>query len=1001
MLSSTQNTIHQINPSISSTFDNVQKHITKGIDTVVQSVDFNDLDSTGSVPNLNDLADAMDTTADDISNVIVSISHIQEQRDTIAFLVTDMSYAINSIMDSISSWGDSGNPLIDNESSTLYTLSLSINLGLAAQKAAESLDSVNNAATGNSAASSLQDVPDLHEYATKIRDAIDTIQQKSITVRISGADIKKTIVDALQKTKVDVSKTIVTVEAELDKSIVSAQTSSQSAFRYNSTIQTYMYIIPTKILRGYVVYGISGWMVLMVLVILFSMMIRQPGAAKGYSILAFSMGDGNFTMKLICLVCVSMFETSPPAIAKALDKQTGDTIIKAMNAKGKCLNDGSLLDVVSDLGFISSSMLNFTAAADTQLKKVNLLQITKNLNTDSITSQESPESQLVALTSIDLTAFDSSSLEKVRVDTLPSLVQELEGLIQRLNDVKQQASDNPNIAFNYISGSYQPTVLSSFLSTVDATIDQINVIIDPSSGNVRMIDDEIAVLIERIMNGRDSVETLQINGEMIQPIYDDSIVSLTKFVNHAKTNVTNGFKKATIDILEGMNVEKTKLFAAVQCKEIAQSFNSVQNLLCVKLEDSLDILWFGYAVFGIVAFVSMPGIIYATNRFLAKKYAQKAELENSKGKGKDYPGNAGTNQVIGTEQYSSPLTTSPLAPVQQPPQIMFVPVVMTSAPVALGGVSPLGAEPPNMNDFMRELQNRQAGLHARSPSQHEDHLQWISQQKMFFIASASCKSNTRVNVSPKGYESIKVSQSNVYFLDLTGSGAETITHVNENQRLTFMFCAFEGSPRSIIVGDIIQSAHSCGFGVPFYEYVGPRDTLNKYWSAKDQMYITDYWKAKNTKSVDGLYVHGYPNIISRLLSMKYESSLVIGGIAIGVLLGMKLTPKTPILNNINSTAKPIPESSSGIVPSAQFPESSNKSQTRLAIDPDDRDYKSKTPIVNRMQQQESPSRRLSPKKILTYLSLMGLFYLGYRMLYSDSLSETLKEANGDQKVIVN
>ncbi|KAI8895022.1 hypothetical protein BC833DRAFT_602741 [Globomyces pollinis-pini] len=721
MLSSTQNTIHQINPSISSTFDNVQKHITKGIDTVVQSVDFNDLDSTGSVPNLNSLADAMDTTADDISNVIVSISQIQEQRDMIAFLVNDLANGINSIMDSISSWGDSGNPLIDNESSTLYTLSLSINLGLAAQKAAESLDSVNNAATGNSAASSLQDVPDLHEYATKIRDAIDTIQQKSITVRISGADIKKTIVDALQKTKIDVSKTIVTVEAELDKSIVSAQTSSQSAFRYNSAIQTYM---------GYVVYGISGWMVLMVLVILFSMMIRQPGAAKGFNlccvplylifqilailftVLAFSMGD----------VCVSVFETSPPAIAKALDKQTGDTIIKAMNAKGKCLNDGSLLDVVSDLGYISSSMLNFTAAADTQLKKVDLLQITKNLNTDSITSQESPESQLVALTSIDLTVFDPSSLEEVRVDTLPSLVQELEGLIQRLNDVKQQASDNPNIAFNIISGSYQPTVLSSFLSTVDATIDQINVIIEPSSGNVRIIDDEIAVLIERIMNGRDSVETLQINGEMIQPIYDDSIVSLTKFVNHAKSNVTNGFKKATIDILEGMNVEKTKLFAAVQCKEIAQSFNSVQNLLCVKLEDSLDILWFGYAVFGIVAFVSMPGIIYATNRFLAKKYAQKAELENSKGKGKDYPGNTGTNQVIGTEQYSSPLTTSPLAPVQQPPQIMFVPVVMTNqnmqlAPVALGGVSPLGAEPPNMNDFMRELQNRQAGLHARSPSQ--------------------------------------------------------------------------------------------------------------------------------------------------------------------------------------------------------------------------------------------------------------------------------------------
>ncbi len=37
----------------------------------------------------------------------------------------------------------------------------------------------------------------------------------------------------------------------------------------------------------------------------------------------------------------------------------------------------------------------------------------------------------------------------------------------------------------------------------------------------------------------------------------------------------------------------------------------------------------------------------------------------------------------------------------------------------------------------------------------------------------------------------------VAYLDLTGSGVETIAHLNDNGRLTFMFCGFEGPPRIV------------------------------------------------------------------------------------------------------------------------------------------------------------------------------------------------------------
>jgi hypothetical protein len=76
---------------------------------------------------------------------------------------------------------------------------------------------------------------------------------------------------------------------------------------------------------------------------------------------------------------------------------------------------------------------------------------------------------------------------------------------------------------------------------------------------------------------------------------------------------------------------------------------------------------------------------------------------------------------------------------------------------------------------------------------------WIAAQPLFFVASAPLDCEGHVNVSPKGpIGTLRIlDEHTVAYLDLVGSGAETIAHLRENGRLVIMFCAFSGPPRIV------------------------------------------------------------------------------------------------------------------------------------------------------------------------------------------------------------
>jgi hypothetical protein len=172
---------------------------------------------------------------------------------------------------------------------------------------------------------------------------------------------------------------------------------------------------------------------------------------------------------------------------------------------------------------------------------------------------------------------------------------------------------------------------------------------------------------------------------------------------------------------------------------------------------------------------------------------------------------------------------------------------------------------------------------AKQYSHIADTLQnFIQQQKLFFVGTAA--SDGRVNISPKGMDSLRVvDQNQVVWLNLTGSGNETSAHVQLSPRMTLMFCAFEGSPmilrlygnarvihrldeqwetlaalfpdytgsRQLFQLDVDLVQTSCGFGVPFYQYAGEREQLNEWARKKGPQGIEEYWQEKNQLSIDG------------------------------------------------------------------------------------------------------------------------------------------------------
>ena len=163
---------------------------------------------------------------------------------------------------------------------------------------------------------------------------------------------------------------------------------------------------------------------------------------------------------------------------------------------------------------------------------------------------------------------------------------------------------------------------------------------------------------------------------------------------------------------------------------------------------------------------------------------------------------------------------------------------------------------------------------------------FIEAQHVFFVATAPLGADGHVNLSQKGLDGTfaVLDELTVAYLDLTGSGAETIAHLRENGRITVMFCAFDGPPnivrlhgrgrhigladaefasyrgrfaehpgtRGIVVVDVERVSDSCGYAVPLMTHDGDRDLLTRWADNRGDDGLASYRATKNAASIDGL-----------------------------------------------------------------------------------------------------------------------------------------------------
>jgi hypothetical protein len=164
--------------------------------------------------------------------------------------------------------------------------------------------------------------------------------------------------------------------------------------------------------------------------------------------------------------------------------------------------------------------------------------------------------------------------------------------------------------------------------------------------------------------------------------------------------------------------------------------------------------------------------------------------------------------------------------------------------------------------------------------------EFIEAQKVFFVGTAAREG--RVNIAAKGMDTLRVMGPNrILWLNLTGSENETAAHLLESSRMTLMWCSFEvrtlvlrtyGSAkvfhprakewpelislfpalpgaRQIVDLDVDLVMTSCGFGVPLFDFVGQRETLQKWGETKGSAGVREFWEKRNQVSIDGRPTH--------------------------------------------------------------------------------------------------------------------------------------------------
>ncbi|KAI8901468.1 hypothetical protein BC833DRAFT_577806 [Globomyces pollinis-pini] len=610
---SAKDTISSFSPSISNTFDSIGGLINKSIDNVIASVDFDPLLAGGQVnANLVSLSTGLKNVAAQITPIITSGNSLGTAKDSLVTSLTTLVNTLTTFESQLSALGNSASPIqVGSITAHTYFFNQALPASTAASQGTTALNSMQNVPTGSAALSSLSSIPDLSGIASQIDTGVATLANVPNTVSDASSSAKGSIWTPLKGVKNNTLSGLSTSIGSVDQMFKEAILTLQSSFASGVTYQ------------GYIGNGMLGFACLILFILLvFSIgfATKKARVVKGcnlissplfiliqiyailFFILALVVGD----------VCTSVFEIKPSPLAQALPPAMGSQINQIIDIRDKCANNVSIVTIVGDMGLFDTSQFNISKLAAPQIDKLDITSLTSSLSDTSVGSGTDPTDNLNTLVNIDLSSLSTTSLTSIKDTTLP----QLQTTINNLNTAIGQLVNPPDSFLTVNGGLNVATAKADFdsrIGTLQSTLTGLTPVITSITGN-------IDTMIADVTTIRTSITAIQGEATSIGTYYNGAIDGINTFKTGATTNVTASVTQLKLDILSGLDGIQLKLYSDLNCTAIGKNVIIIQKDLCGSFLGGLDSLWLAFAVLAIMGFLSMPALIYATNRLLAKYY---------------------------------------------------------------------------------------------------------------------------------------------------------------------------------------------------------------------------------------------------------------------------------------------------------------------------------------------------------------------------------------------
>jgi hypothetical protein len=535
-LDGTNSVLKSFVPAINNAFHGVKVLVNSSVDTTLNAINFDALQTTGLIPNFNTLAVSMDDSQSGINALKESGVSVKTTKLSLSALVATLADGVGHITGNISAWTSVPMP-VPGSSNITYFLSTAVAVPNVGQTATEAKTNINSASDGSSTFSSLDNSPNLTKFANEIRDIIKTLQvNMSIEIAKGGNDVKVSTAKALNEGQATAVKSIEDVQGPLSTQV--------SGYR-NLTSTMLDMILVYDVYRVQGVWGLSALILIILIVLSIGMCAGKPSAVKGCNLCASPIYLLIMLMALLFFlialvlgdVCTNVFETTPSPIATALGSD-GAMINNIFVLRNNCSSGASILQAAEQMGYLTSDT-SLSTQANKQINNVNFSKISDGFNLDNmIDLSNSPTSQLSTLTSLNLSTLNTTQLDTMRFTTLPLLSSQLVNVSTSLTTLNSSLTATL-LTFTPTGQVYPVTAnaVADLQSRITSVVAIITTIVANGTGTIPSLITQVTYMSGNITVLKSQASTLITTANNIPGYYNMSIDSLHYFANNATKNV--------------------------------------------------------------------------------------------------------------------------------------------------------------------------------------------------------------------------------------------------------------------------------------------------------------------------------------------------------------------------------------------------------------------------------------------------------------------------------